>query len=556
MGSVPKIEISRADLLALAGLDGMSDEELCRRLAILKGELDLRQGDALRIELKDTNRPDLWCVEGVARGLAALDGRRRPRLTGLGEARRELHAEASVEGVRPWIAAFAASGPPLSAAAVEALIAGQEKLASSFGRNRRTAAIGFYRLSEMEFPVRYSAVDPGTVFHPLGETSQMTLSEALERTDTGRRYAALLSGFDSYPFLADAAGRPLSFPPIVNSESTGRVREGDRELFCEVTGTDWGTVGLTCTILACNLEDRGFCIEPVRVVFHGPSPDDGGSVVTPVRRLCRLAIDGEGIRRILGSVPADREIESALSRMDYDSWKVDSGTVEAFLPPYRRDGLHPVDLVEDIADAIGLDSFEPLMPSAFTIGAAAPVEELCDALRTTMIGLGFEEIMLPVLTSPSRPGHAPSGGPAAIANPMTLEFGAVRNSLIPGLLEVEEQSGRAPYPHRLFEAGEVLLVESGGAATTRVLIASAVFGNEAAFGDAHSALAALCASRGLEASLEPCSDPRFIDGRCAGVIVSGRRAGVVGELSPALLHEARVSRPGSAFELDAEILAG
>ncbi|NLP06405.1 phenylalanine--tRNA ligase subunit beta [Candidatus Fermentibacteria bacterium] len=553
---MPKIEVDRADLLALAGLDGISDEELGLRLAILKGELDLRQGDTLRIELKDTNRPDLWCVEGVARGLAALDGRRRRRLSGMPEARRELYADASVGGIRPWIAAFAASGPPLTPSAVEALIAGQEKLASSFGRNRRTAAIGFYRLSDIEFPVRYSAVDPGTSFHPLGEASLMTLSEVLERTEVGRRYAALLAGCDAYPFLTDAVGRPLSFPPVVNSESTGRVREGDTDLFCEVTGTDWGTVGLTCVILACNLEDRGFDIEPVEIVFHGPAPGERARIATPVRRLDRLAIDREGIRRILGTVPPDDGIESALRRMDYDSWKVESGRVEAELPPYRRDGLHPVDLVEDIADAIGLESFEPLMPSAFTIGAAAPVEDLCDALRTAMIGMGFEEIMLPVLTSRSRPGLAPSGGPALIANPMTLEFGAVRNSLIPGLLAVEEQSGRAPYPHRLFETGEVLLVEPGGAAATRVLIAAAVFGNEAAFGDAHSVLAAICASRGLEARLEPGSDPRFIEGRCARVMVSGRHAGVVGELSPALLHEARVSRPGSAFELDAETLAG
>lgn len=553
---MPKIEVDRADLLALAGLDGLSDEELGFRLSILKGEIDLRQGDTLRIELKDTNRPDLWCVEGVARGLAALDGRRKPRLSGMPRACRELHALESVGRVRPWIAAFAASGPPLSSPAVEALIAGQEKLAASFGRNRRTAAIGFYRLREIEFPVRYAAVDPGTSFHPLGEASLLTLSEVLERTEVGRRYAPLLAGCEVYPFLTDAAGRPLSFPPVVNSESTGRVREGDTDLFCEVTGTDWGTVELTCAILACNLEDRGFSIEPVEVVFHGPAPVDGARIATPVRRLDRLAVDSDGIRRVLGSVPADEDIESALGRMDYDSWRVEPGRVEAALPPYRRDGLHPVDLIEDIADAIGLESFEPLMPSAFTIGAAAPVEDLCDALRTVMIGMGFEELMLPVLTSRARPGHAPSGGPAVIANPMTLEFGAVRNSLIPGLLEVEEQSGRAPYPHRLFETGEVLFVEPDGATATRVLITAAVFGNEAAFGDAHSVLAAVCASRGLEARLEPHSDPRFIEGRCARVTVSGRLAGVIGELSPALLHEARVSRPGSVFELDAEALAG
>jgi phenylalanyl-tRNA synthetase beta chain len=545
---MPKIEISCRDLLALLGEPDVTDVEFLREpLLTLKAELETITGDTLKIELKDTNRPDLWCVEGIARGLRALrrgSGRHLADLPGAAALR--LLVDSSVCPVRPWIAAFAARGPALGASAVDALIASQEKLAGSFGRNRKTAAIGFYRLSAISFPVSYSAVPPGTVFHPLGEPSQMSLAEVLTRTETGAKYAGLLSGHDRYPLISDAAGRVLSFPPVLNSEDAGRIGEGDRELFCEVTGTDWHAVNLTATILACNLEDRGFAIEPVEVAYPSPSPG-GSGVSTPLAYHDALAADYDLIASVSGRPVEPVEIEKALDSMDYASFETGPVGVRAVLPPYRHDGMHPVDLVEDIVVAMGFDAFPPLLLEEFTVGASAPVEDTVDALRTILIGLGCEELLLPILQSADRPGTAGPGA-VAIRNPMTSEYSAVRNSLLPGLLASESASGHASYPHRLFEAGEVLS-DSGGRLETSILLACASFGNEVGIGDAHSILGALCGFRNLELVLEPAEDPRFIPGRCAEVVVGGMPCGFLGEFSPSLLSACGIPRPGSAFEV-------
>ncbi|HRY61977.1 MAG TPA: hypothetical protein P5266_07215, partial [Candidatus Fermentibacter sp.] len=203
---MPKIEVSAEELARLSGCDFTGGGGLEDMLVPLKAELK-SSGDVLKIELNDTNRPDLWCVEGVARGLAALSGRRRRYLQDLAAPDAGIEVDPSTAAVRPWIAAFLAEGPGLSEGCLESLIASQEKLASSFGRNRRTAAIGFYRSGDIAFPVRYSAVPPGSVsFVPLGHESPLTLSEILEQTETGRKYAGLLSGMELHPLLTDARG--------------------------------------------------------------------------------------------------------------------------------------------------------------------------------------------------------------------------------------------------------------------------------------------------------------------------------------------------------------
>ena len=92
---MPTITVQKADLYQLAGLDPeLGLAELEERFWLVKGELgsrtvtgrslrtadggwgELEEHDQLRIELKDTNRPDLWCVEGIARQLR--DHRCRP----------------------------------------------------------------------------------------------------------------------------------------------------------------------------------------------------------------------------------------------------------------------------------------------------------------------------------------------------------------------------------------------------------------------------------------------------------------------------------------------
>lgn len=555
---MPKVELSRRDLLSLAGMNDIPDELLEEKLSALKAELDYSDGDFLKIELNDTNRPDLWCLEGIARGLRCMEKGSELHLADLPSPAGEIRVDAGLLSVRPFIAGFTAHGWAPDEDALEALITVQEKLATSFGRKRKTAAIGFYRLSEISFPIRYRAAGSECSFVPLGEEREFSLEEVLSDTETGKTYAHLLADSSTYPVLEDSAGSILSFPPIINSQSTGRLQPGDSDIFCEVTGTDWHTVQLTATILACNMQDRGAVIEPIRIVYGFELPCGGSEVTTPLAYGDMLSVRKSEINRILGRLPGDDEIVHCLERMDYASCSVEKGVVEGVLPPYRHDGIHGRDLIEDIAIGMGLSAFEPELPLEFTVGRSAPIEDLCDEARLILIGAGCEEILRPVLGSREKivDRSATPGTLLEIRNPMTAEFGVVRNSLLPGLLEVESASAHAAYPHRIFEVGEVLVSGRDGFCRTAMLLGVLICWNEADFGDAHSILGALCHARGLDLELKPALDNRFIPGRAASVLVDGKDCGVIGEYHPSILTGWGIGRPASGFEIGIDDLKG
>ena len=553
---MPKIEVSRQDLFAQARIEDPGDEKLADLLSLVKGEIDSSDGDLLKLELNDTNRPDLWCVEGVARALRCWNSGAERHLNELPEPDMDIFVDPGLETVRPFVAAFTACGWAPDQRELDALIDVQEKLAASFGKNRKTAGAGFYRLDDIEFPISYRAVSHETSFVPLGCEEKMTLSEILTETEAGRTYAHLLEGKNLWPLLEDNGGNVLSFPPVLNSQTTGRVRAGDSRLFCEVTGTDWETVQLSATILACNLQDRGAEILPIRINY--PEPYPGRTVVTPIIFRDRLAASMEYIHGVLGMDISPESAQKALLRMDYASVELDGTGVTGILPPYRRDGIHAVDMIEDIVISLGFSYFEPLLPEQFTLGKCAPIEDLADSARILLAGAGCEEILRPVLTSRSKVKNltrTPSN-PVSIANPMTAEYGVVRNTLLPGLLEVESTSAHAAYPHRIFETGEVLTACEDGYCRTEILLACLICGNKADFGDAHSIIGSLCHSRAVGLSLADIDDERFIPGRCASIIIDGRVWGVIGELHPAVLDSWGISSPASAFEIALSALAG
>lgn len=553
---MPKIEVSRQDLFTLACIEDPGDEKLADILSLVKGEIDSSEGDKLKIELNDTNRPDLWCVEGIARAIRCSNSGAEKHLAELPEPDMEIFVDTELAKVRPFIAAFTACGWAPDERELDALIDVQEKLAASFGRNRKTAAIGFYRLDEIEFPIKYRAVSKETSFIPLGFDQEMTLSEILNETETGRTYAHLLEGAELMPLLEDSNGSILSFPPVLNSSTTGTVSAGDSRLFCEVTGTDWDTVQLSATILACNLQDRGAEILPIRVNYS--EPYRGKTAVSPAIFGDLMTASMDSIRGILGTNIDPETAQEALQRMDYASVKLNETGITGILPPYRRDGIHAVDMIEDIAISMGLPSFEPLLPEQFTLGRCAPIEDLADAVRFLLVGTGCEEILRPVLTSSEKVTKLTRtpNSPVSIANPMTAEYGVVRNTLLPGLLEVESTSAHASYPHRIFETGEVLILQDNGNCQTEVLLTCLVCGNKADFGDIHSIIGSVCHARNLELSLQYTDDDRFIPGRCALVIINSSVSGVIGELHPAVLDDWGISRPASAFEITLSALKG
>ena len=572
---MPKIEVQRAALMRSIGAE-LSDTQLEALLSVAKAELD-EPADAagvIKIELNDTNRPDLWSSAGLARQLRAYRGSSLPSYPFFSRdgairdsGNRTIVVDPSVRRVRPYIFGFVASGPALTPERLDDLIQTQEKLAWNYGRKRRAISIGIYRADLVRFPAQYAAVDPdATRFVPLQDERELSLRDILREHPKGREFGAIVASFDRFPLLTDATGGVLSFPPIINSAHLGAVQVGDRRVFFDITGTDVPSLLLTTAILACDAADGGYAIEPVTTVYPYDTPL-GREVVAPYYFQDAIEADLATVRRMLGEAIEPDAVVTALARMGVAAAATDR-SVRVTVPEYRNDFLHPVDVVEDVMIGRGMDSFEPEMPRDFTVGRLTEIEARSRRVTATMVGLGYQEMIFNYLGSghdfvdrmyPPQLHDRMRAETVRIANPISENYQFVRTSIWPSLLQSESVSANAPYPHALFALGKVVVRERSSPSGTETRTSLAFLTAHAAAGlnEIVSHLAALMFYHGSEYELVDVDDKRCLPGRVAAVHLTDRTpCGIVGELHPQVLEAWGITVPCAAAELHLEALFG
>jgi len=560
---MPTIDIKKRDLDALINKK-LSLSVLEKHLMLAKAELKeyVAETDDLKVELSDSNRPDLWSAEGVARQI-------RSALSGHAEdytffkhgrkATREIRVAKGMKQVRPFIAACTASGIRMSADVLAQMIQSQDKLADIFGRKRSTVSIGIYELDKIIFPVEYRLAEPSSVsFTPLGMEEKLTLAQILERHPKGIEYGGIVKSFSEYPVLTDSMGRVLSFPPIINSREIGEVKANTRSVLVEVTGTDLRMTVLTLNILATNFFERGAEIEPVLVTYPYETAL-GRRVTFPVDTSGKFTVPLASFSSGLGEDVSAADVKKYLGSYGHKV-SASRGSVTVVVPPYRDDIMHPMDLVEDYAVSRGYDSFEPVMPQQSTVGSLTKLELLSDTVRNSLVGSGFQEMMSNILCSREELDYALSEGEKLVEvdNVMSLAYSVLRNRVIPSLLNVEAASSKAFYPHRIFEAGEVAVLDVQHTMGTRTdLNLGALISHPGAnFSEMHSSLDILLYYLGIDYRLEPMEHPLFIPGRCGKVMAGSIDLGVIGEVRPEVLERKQITMPCAAFEINLDKIPG
>ncbi len=554
---MPTIDIKKRDLDGLIGKK-LSLEALEKKLMLAKAELKEynAETDDLKVELSDSNRPDLWSAEGIARQIRiALSGRPEsyPFFKHGRKATREIRVSKEMKSVRPYIAACTAIGIRMSDDVLAQMIQSQDKLSEIFGRRRTTVSIGIYELDRIVFPVDYRLAEPSSVsFIPLGMEEKLTLAEILERHPKGIAYGNIVKPFPQYPVLLDSMGRVLSFPPIINSREIGEVKPRTRDVLIEVTGTDLRMTVLSLNILATCFFDRGADIEPILVTY--PYETELGKRVTfPFDTSGEFTVPLARFSAGLGEDVSSANVKKHLSSYGHIV-RAGRGTISVLVPPYRDDIMHPMDLVEDYAISRGYDSFEPIMPQQSTVGAISRIELLSDSVRGHMVGAGFQEIMSNILCSREELEYAMPEGERLVEvdNVMSLAYSVLRNRVIPSLLNVEAASSKAFYPHRTFEVGEVAIFDEKDnmGSRTDLNLGAIVSHPGANFSEMHSTLDILLYYLGLEYKLDSVDHPLFVQGRCGRVVASGTQLGFIGEVRPEVLERMKIAMPCAAFEIN------
>ena len=529
-------------------------EDLNEIFAFVKGDVESLEGNAVSIEVKDSNRPDIWAVEGMARALRGYLGVGRTKEIRLaGRSNLKVVIDKRVKPIRPFISTAIVKGLQPTDEALKSWINLQEKLDQTYGRKRRRASIGFYQADLIQSPLSYTVANPDIItFAPLGSENKQSLRDIVENHPKGAEYGEIISQFETWPILVDGADNVLSLPPVINSNDLGRITTETKNILIEVTGTNAETVHNTLKIVVSTLAERGGKIYSCLEIYPYGSPRRFVSPdLSPTRAQLRLSY----INTLLGTSLTLKEASRLAERAGYRVRIATGDTIQLEISCYRTDIMHSVDIIEDIAIAMDINKLKPVWPKIWTVGNFAKETDETESVGETMIGLGFQEVLTYALTSPavvSNNVQSIDGKLVELLNPRMTTHTVVRSWLLPSLLEILSHNTHVDYPQRIFEIGPYI---SRGEnlihpiQESRKLAAVTIHAN-AGFTEIRSSFDALAQNKGRSFQIKDTEHPSFLSGRCGVILSDGKEVGIIGELNPRAIKSWGLNLPAAAFEVE------
>ena len=543
------VECRIDDLLSLIGKK-LTLEKLEETLFLIKAEVEKVEGNIIEIEV-NPDRQDMLSTEGIARAVRSF-----LRLeTGLikypvKKSGKQIIVKPGLSKIRRYICGSILKGVKADDKLIKEYMHLQDALTSTHGRNRSKASIGLYVYDDIEFPIIYGPKKPeDIVFKPLGYEYEMNGPTIMTDHEKGVEFGHIIKFHKKWPLLYDSRDEVLSLPPIINSNDLGRMTTETRNLFVEVTGTHLPTVHQALNIITASLAEREGSIESVTVVYPDDTIDE-----TPDFTPEKMTISTEEINSMIGLDLSGPDIVKALERMGYGA-TAKTKSVNVLVPAYRMDILHAVDVIEDIAIGYGFDNLTPAIPQTMTTGKLSPATRLKKKVRDLMVGLGYQEIMNYIMTSPETLNDKMLRSETIVTteNPKSRNYSVLRNSLLPVLLDFASLNQHADYPQKIFEVGDITIpaetaetrvnqIPSVGCLMSDVKVNITTSMTEVGF---------LLRNLGLNGKFEFVSvnNPTFVEGRAAKIIVNNTEVGVLGEVSPQVLENFGIGYPIVAFEI-------
>jgi phenylalanyl-tRNA synthetase beta chain len=336
----------------------------------------------------------------------------------------------------------------------------------------------------------------------------------------------------------------------IRSEASARFERG-----CDPEGIDRAALRL-CQILGATAGPR-FAVRSEVIDVRGRVPVSS-----------RVRVRTTRVNDILGSTLDDDAVAGYLEPIGFVCERPGPGVLDVTVPTFRPDTTREIDVIEEVARHLGYSTLPRRRPAAPQVGHLTDRQTRRRLVRAVVAGFGAHEAWTPSLLAPGDHGRAGLGeGGVEVANPLTPDETVLRRSLLPGLImALAFNADRRQHDVRLFEVGHVFpppdpaRVERAFARTgdtvidERELLAVAFAGTGDDARTAAGGWRALAEALGVEGielvqssddqagpiqtgGLHPSRAGRLVDTDKGGVI------GVVGEVDPAVL---------AAFGLDPE----
>ena len=537
------------------------------------------------------NRYDLLCLEGIAKALNVFRGQCPAPTFRLveppnGAPRQRMIQKPETLLIRPFVVCAVLRGVAFDKAKYDSFIDLQDKLHQNICRRRTLVAIGTHDLGKIRGPFTYEAKPPEDIeFVPLKQTESFRANDLMEHYKSDQKlkhFLHILEGSTVFPVIYDADRTVLSLPPIINGAKSA-ISLDTTDVFIECTATDLNKAKIVLNTVVTMFSQHcasPFCVEPVDVV---DAMDEEKAYPDFMTRF--VEVDPEYVNKRIGVDIAPRDMAALLCRMQLPTKlaeKSDGGEERAPLlrvevPPTRSDVLHPCDVAEDVAIAHGYNNIQRTVPPLTTVGAQQPLNHFSDLVRNEMAYLGFSEVLTWILCSHddnfANVNRVDNGvdSAAIVANPSGIDVQVARSSLLQGVLKAMGANKDAPVPVKLFEVGDVVLIDPDadvGARNARRLLAlfcGKTSGFEVVHGVLDRVMVVVGAAKGTTGGgggagydagyeVRPCAEATFFPGRQAKIVRGGREIGTLGVVHPDVLARFDVVNPCSVLELDLEPL--
>ena len=537
---MPVIALYYSRLQKLVGK--VSKKQISESLPFLGLDVESEDEKTVRVEYSP-NRPDYSTDFGIALGLQGLLGIKTGaiKLKIKKSNQYKINATPSVSKIRPYVTGIVAKNGKINDDVLEQLIQMQEDLHMGIGRKRKKSSIGIHDLNKISFPLLYTTTTRNHKFIPLNSEKELSISEIIRDTQTGKDYGDLIGQSNQVPIIVDSNKKTVSFPPIINAAIT-TVTTKTKNLFVEVTGINKDDAEDMLSVVATILQSAGFTLEHIQI--------SGAKNSSPKLQEKKMIVNSSLINQTLGLNLNTSKIISSLKKSRLDA--VSRGkNIVCTIPAYRFDIFGPMDLVEEVALGYGIQNFEPTISPSQTIGQTNPVSLQLKSLDQTMIGLGFLEALNSSLSSKRvlyDMTNRDSKKIISVLDSKSQEHTILRDSIFPGLIENLSRNIHESYPQKIFETGSIFNLDNPISEKTNLAVISAH--KDANFTEIKSVLqTALKIGFGIQIETKTAINPSFKNGHCANVIFNKNIIGIIGEIDSKIVDNYKIRVPVVGFEI-------
>jgi phenylalanyl-tRNA synthetase beta chain len=302
----------------------------------------------------------------------------------------------------------------------------------------------------------------------------------------------------------------------------------------------------------------------LEIVGGEPGPVIETVSETDLPSIQQVTLRAERISQMLGLELPAADVEQLLTGLGLGVTSEGNGQWQIDVPSHRFDISLEVDLIEELGRLYGYNRLPVRYPQA-RLAPQTRAEARADlsAIRRLLVARGYQEAITYSFIDPKLfELFSPGVKPLQLANPISADMSAMRNSLWPGLIKaVQHNLNRQQTRIRLFESGlrfvgqlEGLKQEpmlAGVVTGSRLLEGWANGKDPVDFYDAKADVEALLGLGGAACafSFVPGEHPALHPGQTARIEREGRLVGYVGALHPELAKTLDITQPTFLFEL-------